>query len=446
MRSCEVNAVATLAAAVLGGIAMLTVGGCGSGSVTAAPRTYPPMPTPAPTSVASPVPQGIIRHVVIIVQENRSFNNLFHGFPGAYTVDSGMTHTGQVVPLKSAPLAEKYDVSHSHDVWVKAYDQGHMDGFDLEGSSGGTLAPYSYVQQSDVQQYWTLAQQYALADQTYQSNTGPSFPAHQYLIAGQSEDADENPQGSPDVWGCDSPPATRVKVLDPDGKERQGPFPCFDYPTLADSLDAHGLSWAQYAQSVMNFFNGYDAIDHIRYGPDWPSHIVSPSAQVITDIQHGVLADVTWVMPAFTDSDHPGDNSATGPAWVSSIVDAVGNSAFWNDSAIFIIWDDWGGMYDPMPPPVLDQMGLGFRVPLIVVSPYARHGYVSHFRHESASIIHFTEDAFGLPTLGAADARADDLADCFDFTQQPAPFSQVLPALSRTQQRALRTAPPELDY
>src|SRR5215469_6557065 len=161
-------------------------------------------PSPAPTDSPSPIPQGFIKHVVIIVQENRSFNNLFHGYPGAYTVNSGMIHTGKIVALKSTPLAENYDVSHSHDVWVKAYDGGRMDGFDLEGTGvSSPLAPYAYVQQSDIQQYWTFAADYTLADQMYQSNTGPSYPAHQYLIAGQSENADENPSDA-DVWGCDS--------------------------------------------------------------------------------------------------------------------------------------------------------------------------------------------------------------------------------------------------
>jgi len=403
-------------------------------------------PSPAPTDSPSPIPQGFIKHVVIIVQENRSFNNLFHGYPGAYTVNSGMIHTGKIVALKSTPLAENYDVSHSHDVWVKAYDGGRMDGFDLEGTGASSpLAPYAYVQQSDIEQYWTFAADYTLADQMYQSNTGPSYPAHQYLIAGQSENADENPSDA-DVWGCDSSPGTRVKVLDQTGREREGPFPCFDYQTLADEIDTAGLSWLQYAQSTTNFFNAYDAISHIRYGPDWPSHIISPSVQIVADVSAGLLANVTWVTPAFTDSDHPGNKSATGPAWVSSVVDAIGNSPFWGSTAIFVLWDDWGGMYDPMPPPKLDVMGLGFRVPLLVISPYARKGYISHFRHESGSILQFTEQALGLPSLGTADARADNLGDCFDFTQAPLPFVDVKPTLSHAQLTTLRTAPPENDY
>jgi phospholipase C len=171
-----------------------------------------------------------------------------------------------------------------------------------------------------------------------------------------------------------------------------------------------------------------------------------PSEQIITDVANGTLADVTWVGPNWKTSDHPGNNSALGPQWVASVVDAIGGSKFWDSTAIFITWDDWGGMYDPVAPPQLDRMGLGFRVPLIVVSPYAKKGYVSHFRDEFASILRFTQQAYGLPSLGQTDLRADNLADCFDFTQKPLPFKMIGRRLSPSQLAALRFAPPETDY
>jgi phospholipase C len=137
------------------------------------------------------------------------------------------------------------------------------------------------------------------------------------------------------------------------------------------------------------------------------------------------LAGVTWVTPSIADSDHAGSQSKTGPQWVANVVNAIGESQFWGSTAIFVTWDDWGGWYDHVVPPQLDSMGLGFRVPLIVISPYAKAAYVSHVQHEFGSILHFTEDTFGLGQLSAEDARADALPDCFDFTQVPLKYIPV---------------------
>jgi phospholipase C len=430
-----------VAAAVMSAAAAAFIGCSGAGSLAAAVARGTPQPLPS----SSPIPTNVIQHVVIVVQENRSFNNLFYGFSGAKTSGTGRNSHGETVTLAALPLSVGYDITHSHRAWLAAYDGGKMDGFDLEGADPDNQEPYSYVQHSDVTQYWTLAQQYALADEFFQSNTGPSYPAHAYLIAGQSEMASENPS-DPDIWGCDSPPGTRVRIIGDDGQEHPGPFPCFDYPTLADEVSAAGLTWTQYAQSTVNFWNAYDAISHIRYGPDWNSRIVAPSEQFITDVQNGRLANVTWISPAFKTSDHPNSHSRLGPQWVASVVDAVGASKFWNSTAIFITWDDWGGFYDPVAPPQLDRMGLGFRVPLIVVSPYAKKGHVSHVREEAGGILRFAEQALNLPSLGQTDARSDNLADCFDFTQQPSPFVFVAGPLSKSRLTALRTAPPENDY
>jgi phospholipase C len=167
----------------------------------------------------------------------------------------------------------------------------------------------------------------------------------------------------------------------------------------------------------------YDAIDYIRHGSDWTRNISSPETNIFTDLQTGNLPAVSWIVPDFQNSDHPSSGSNTGPSWVTSIVNAVGQSKYWNNSAIVIVWDDWGGWYDPVAPPKLDYAGLGFRVPMLVVSPYARQGYVSHTQYEFGSILKFVEEAFGLPSLGATDARATSIDDCFNFTQSPTPFS-----------------------
>jgi phospholipase C len=392
---------------------------------------------------------GLIKHVVIIVQENRTVDNLFNGFPGADTVTSGKTHTGAMVPLQPVSLANETDICHAHPCWLQSYDGGKLDGFDLNSPSKMPATyPYAYVPRSETIPYWTMAKSFAFADRMFQSNSGPSFPAHMYLIAGQSQMASENPGGP--VWGCDAQPGTTVAVLGSNGQEHTGPFPCFLMPTLADEMDHSGISWRYYAPQLNwggSIWSAFDAIKQIRNSPDWANNIVSPETQVLSDVAAGKLAAVTWVTPSGLDSDHPVFTTTGGPAWVASVVNTIGQSQYWNSTAIFITWDDWGGWYDHVTPPQLDQMGLGYRVPLIVVSPYAKTGYVSHRQHEFGSILKFAEETFGLGSLGGDDARSDDLTDCFDFTQKPLTFSPVpsnIPA-SYFIHRAPDRTPPDSD-
>ena len=377
-----------------------------------------------------------ITHVVILIMENRSFDYMFNGFPGAHTVQQGLTHDGQVVQLQQVPLEAVGDLGHAHPDFVSAFDGGKMDGFDLESWDPRlpSLAPYSHAPPGEVKPDWMIAQRYTLADDMFQSMTGNSYPAHQYLIAGQSDFAIGLPDAN--VWGCDSPPGTKVPVLNAQGKMVPGPFPCFDYMTLADLLDAAGVGWRYYTQSPTYTWNAYDAIKHIRDGQDWTSDIVTPSSQFDVDVANGSLAPVTWIVPADVNSDHSGNKSASGPSYVAAVVNSIGMSKFYGSTALFVVWDDWGGWYDDVAPPQLDLMGLGFRVPMLVVSPWARHGYVSHVQHEFGSILHFVESDFGLPSLLQTDARADDLSDCFDFSQKPPPFEPITAPLSFAQLKA----------
>jgi phospholipase C len=378
---------------------------------------------PVPVSTVSPVVNSPIQHVVVIMQENRSFDNLFNGFPGADTAQSGMSG-GQSVPLTPIALDDTRDLGHSHPDWWKDWDNGAMDGFARSTNSPTTLA-YSYVPEKDVEPYWTLAKQYVLGDRMFQSNTGPSFVAHQYMIAGQSGKAVENPSSA---WGCDGDPSDTVAMLGPDGTDLPGVFPCFDYLTTADLLDMKGVTWRYYAPANGDFsftLSAYQAIRHIRYGQDWQNNVISPQTTVLTDIANGQLAQVTWIVPDYAHSDHPGSGSTEGPDWVASIVNAIGKSPFWNSTVIFIAWDDWGGWYDHVDPPKVDAMGPGFRVPVIVVSPYARPGYISHVNHEASGFIAFIEHNFDLGSLGARDAGTDAFGDCFDFTKKPSAFFTV---------------------
>jgi phospholipase C len=331
-------------------------------------------------------------------------------------------YEGHELPLAPTPLGGGSDIDHSHTGWWQQWNNGAMDNF----GNQGTMLPYSYVKSSEVTPYWTLAKEFTLGDRMFQSNTGPSFVAHQYMIAGQSGKASENPTGG--VWGCGASPDALVALVGPNGTDLPGVFPCFNYLTMGDLLDAKGITWRYYAPSADSdefyIISAYQAIRHIFFGPDWKTNIVSPETRVLTDIANGELAQVTWIVPAFNNSDHPGA-PAQGPDWVASIVNAIGESPYWNSTTIFISWDDWGGWYDHVPPPQLDDMGLGFRFPVIVVSPYAKHGYVSHVTHESGGFLRYTEEIFGLPSLGTRDSISDDFSDCFDYAQQPAPYSHI---------------------
>jgi phospholipase C len=399
--------------------ALFCTSGCASSTVSiAASAPVAPNPPVAQSTTLSSTP---IQHIVVIMQENRSFDNLFNGFPGADTVQTGM-YKGAVVPLTQTPLGNGPGFDHSHTGCWQQWDGGAMDNF----GSADNLQAYSYINPREVAPYWTLARNFTLGDRMFQSNTGPSFVAHQYLIAGQSGGASENPNST--AWGCSASADARVALIGPHGTDLPGVFPCFDYQTMGDLLDAKGITWRYYAPSTMSDSNfllsAYQAIRHIFFGPDWNNNVMSPETTVLADIAAGQLAQVTWIVPAYNNSDHPGA-PALGPDWVASIVNAIGKSKFWDSTAIFITWDDWGGWYDHVPPPQVDNMGLGFRVPVIVVSPYAKHGYISHVVHETGSMLHFTEAVFQLPSLGTRDSISDDFSDCFDYTQVPAPYVPV---------------------
>jgi len=383
-----------------------------------------------------------IKHVVIIVQENRSVDNFFQGFPGADTVGFGSTHDGAVA-LHAVSLSYPTDVDHQHRAWLTEYDNGRMDGWDRVATQPAQPYadfPYAFVPRAQIEPYWQMALHYTFADRTFQSNTGPSFPAHLYLIAGESGFAANNPnhiETSRFAWGCDSPPTATVSVIAASGEEEPGPFPCYNFPTLADLLDHAGVAWRYYAPAINHrgsIWSAYDAIRHIRYGPGW-NNVISPETRVLADANAGDLPPVTWVVPNASNSDHPFPLRKSnydlaiagqhGPQWVASVVNAIGGGPDWKDTAIVVVWDDWGGWYDHVAPPQLDRMGLGFRVPMIVISPYARRHYVSHVRHEFGSIIKFVENVNDLPSLDTTDDRSDALFDCFDFDDPPAAFTPI---------------------
>src|SRR5258708_3610524 len=286
---------------------------------------------------------------------------------------------------------------------------------------------FKYVNPGDVQPYFQMAEQYTFADRMFQTNQGPSFPAHQFIISGTSAPtatsnlfAAEN-MGIQGAAGCTAPPTQYVAMIDPAGAESSKMYPCFEHQTLTDLLNAAGVNWRYYAPSVGSIWNGPNAIQHMCgpnatppnatscTGSDWTNSVVLAqnisSAQVLTDIANKQLAGVSWVIPLAPASDHALGTDGSGPSWVASIVNAIGNSPYWFDTAIFVTWDDWGGWYDHVPPPLLNSYEYGFRVPMIVVSPYAKPAYISHLTHDFGSILRFVETTFNLPSLGYADAQ-----------------------------------------
>lgn len=405
-----------------------------------------------------------IKHVVIIFQENRTPDNLFHGLPNADIADAGLTSTGELIPLTPTSLKLGYDMGHSHESFLKMYAGGKMNGADRVAASCVPNCPpypaYRYIDPAEVKPYFDMAEQYTFADRMFQTNQGPSFPAHQFIISGTSAPS----QGS-DMYASENilgpilttdqsfakstcgMPSQMVLLIDPHGQENQIQPACFEHSTLLDLLDVNGVDWKYYTTSFnweSTLWTGPSAIRHLRFGPDW-SKVIPSSTQILADIAMQQLPTVSWVIPSGQASDHAGVSTGAGPSWVAAIVDAIGGSPYWKDTAIFITWDDWGGWYDHVAPPIYNSYEYGFRVPLIVVSPYAKAHYVSHKTHDFGSILKFIEQNYNLPSLGYADSRADNLFDCFDFTQVPLVFQPIHAPLDAAHFLNDRTPPADPD-
>jgi phospholipase C len=372
------------------------------------------------------------------MQENRSFDDLFQGYPGADTSSSGEDSRGHTIALAPIPLDAGYDIDHSSVAFFRACNgttgtpgtRCRMNGFDKEHLSCFQPCPrhaqYGYVPHSQSKLYFKMAHRYVLADRMFTSHLDLSYVSHQYMIAGQANHAVDYPSRA---WGCIRSRNVIGTLTDARAYGPNIPV-CQNYKTLGDELDAAGLTWRLYSASRSSQWLAYRSIHHVRYGQDWNRNVIGSSAQLIADVARGELAEVTWVTPTCKNSDHGACGSATGPEWVSDVVNAIGESPFWSSTAIFVMWDEWGGWYDHVKPPYVDFDGLGFRVPLLVISPFAKRGYVSHVRYEHGSILKFIEDRFGLARLSASDSRANSpAADCFDFAK-PArefqPFGKLL--------------------
>jgi phospholipase C len=400
-----------------------------------------------------------LSNVIVIIQENRSLENFFAGYPGAnapltgcaspspgeaptrYRDSSSSCPPGDSqVTLHQDTFENNPDLEHNWTSSKVDWNNGQMDGFTKYGTKHGQYEAYDYIEHSQIKPYWDIANQYVLADEMFPTEFGGSFTGHLTLIAGTDDielpdKAEVNfPSQAPD--DCDSYPGTKSDFLTPNRKVHYtGPFPCFDqFNTIAQVLDSAGVSWKIYATRVLKagMWEPFEAIKYVRYGSDWPGKIIAPQKKVLNDAASGKLASVSWVTPTKQDSDHPSAHSDHGPAWVASVVNAIGKSSYWPTSAIIVVWDDWGGFYDNAPPPQPDYRGLGIRVPCLIISPYAKQNYVSHVQYEYGSILRFIEEVYSLPagsigptSDGYTDGRAASLDDAFDFTQSPRPFTPI---------------------
>lgn len=373
-----------------------------------------------------------IQHIVFIIKENRTFDNYFGLFPGANGTTTGKALiNGQQTTVPLTALADStQNLCHAWNCAHQAYDSGQMDGFNVANPKYCTTFPnpcYTESQQSLIPNYWSLAQHFVLNDNAYSSTMAPSDPNHLFTVAAASgptvdksviDNAKYNGSVSKD-WGCDATPGT-INTL----KDGSTVFPCFTYLSLPDELTQAGVSWKFYAptQGSSGYsWNTVDAFSSIRNTALWSQDVV-PWNQIITDAQNNALPSVSWVTFPVTYSEHPQASSCVGENKTVSIVNAIEKSGDWSNTAIFLTWDDWGGFYDHVTPPQVDGVGLGFRVPFLVISPYAKatdnsaNTHISHDQIEFSSVLKFVEEDFSLNSLGQRDLTAGSVDGMFDFS------------------------------
>jgi len=446
------------------------------------------------------------QHIIVVFQENRTPDNLFYAlctnFPCStnpnntqYNIQTTnwldkTSSTGFTQPTGVA-LANGYDLDHSHTGWKNECDlntttgQCRMDGAALTRANRGAFVFVNNTvdpkhPQGILSSYITLATTYGWANFMFQTNQGPSFPAHQFIFGGTSAlnaagDAagsfiSENFAGGP--AGCYAQDGETTRLINSAGKESvftidyaTGVSTCFTgRETMADLLDGAGIGWKYYStkgggnDGGGSIWTAPDAIQAICVpdaahenctGTEWANHVDLTPAHVLNDLGANGnpcnLQGVSWVIPTGANSDHPG-GSKGGPDWVASVVNALGTSpctdningqnyTYWQDTAVIIAWDDFGGWYEHEPPTILASpeggYQLGFRVPMIFVSAYTPSGYINNDHHDFGTVLRFIERNFGLGigALGFADSRGalplSALQAFYNLGNTPRTFVQI---------------------
>lgn len=360
-----------------------------------------------------------IKHLIVLMQENHSFDNYFGTYPGADGIPAGTcmpidprdpANTECVEPFhigdNDVGLA---DPDHSSATHRLQFNEGRLDGFVYalnRRNQDGRLA-MGYYDDRDLPYYWNLVDEYVLFDRFFSSAAGGSFINHLYWVAAAPSSTGDRMTG---------------QSLD-------------ELTTIFDRLQASGISWKFYVQNyeprltyrTVNEFPGNRAsqvvwcpllnFDRFIDDPALSSHIVDLD-EYYADLHGGTLPAVAYIVPSGP-SEHPPSNLQSGQKFVRALIQALMQSDAWYQSAFLVTYDDWGGWYDHVSPPQVDEYGYGFRVPALLVSPFARHGYVDNTTLDYTSILRFIEDNFDVPPLSERDAQANSFIGAFDFSQPP---------------------------
>ena len=357
-----------------------------------------------------------ITRIVFIIKENRTFDDYFGAFPGANGANGrGFIKKNGVKTQITLNAGQDSPANYTHQ-WGPAhtaYDNGAMDAFNLAASNCGTSPYLCYQQmsQAGIPNYWSYAQHFVLNDTTFSSLTGPSFPNHQFTIAGGSgvdiqHSAIGNPSLSP--WGCTSSSSNTVKLFN--GSKV---YPCFTYSNLADEMTAAGVSWKYYAPPSSDKGFIWNALSASKQDYKLPQANASPT-QFLTDVAANTLPHFSWLTAPDAMDEHPPNSTCAGENWTVQYLNALMQSPEWSSTVVFLTWDDFGGFYDHVAPKQVDQLGLGFRVPMLIISPFAyaknnvANPHIGHDSFEFSSVLKFAEEVFGLPSLGRRDVSAGD--------------------------------------
>jgi phospholipase C len=259
----------------------------------------------------------------------------------------------------------------------------------------------SYVDAAVIPNYWTYASDFTLCDAFFSSVPGPSAPNHLFPVAAQAGGMVNNYYIG------------------------YGVLAYYKFPAVIQNLQNAGISWKYYSETnpkqetIWNPLPGFQRY-YKSSGLNINPHL-DYTAKFVDDVKNGVLPQVCWVTPSKTESEHPPNDVTVGMWYVTGLINAIMQSPYWNDCAIILFWDDSGGFYDHVPPPVVDQAGLGFRVPALVISPWSKSGQVIHTQYDLTSSLKLLEVTFGLPSLTGRDASSNTMQECFDFSQTPLP-------------------------
>lgn len=380
---------------------------CLGQGVASGAGTEPPTKTP-------------IKHLIVIMQENHTFDSYFGTYPGADGISPNTCMPVDPTDPNNTDCVKPYhfgkravvDLDHSADTFQIQFDNGRMDGFVYAFESrqqDGRIA-MGYYDDRDIPYYWNLADEYVLFDRFFSSSAGGSLANHIYWVT-----------GTPGNYERDSIPPGGLGNL----------------PTIFDRLEERGISWKFYvenydpqityrtrenvSQNRSSQVIWVPLLDYDRFidDPELSRHIVDLS-EYFEDLKNGTLPAVAYIAPSGS-SEHPPGSIQSGQRSVRTLINELMRSSAWSSSAFLLSYDDWGGFYDHVPPPRVDEYGYGFRVPAILVSPYARRGFVDHTVLDFTSILKFIEENWGVEPLAERDRNANSFVSAFDFSQQPRP-------------------------